>query len=70
MSDLCDQQRRGSKNDGVSETQDESGSNEHADVLRSSLDGNSDQHDNAANRHTNLPTLPINEVGGEEETDE
>jgi hypothetical protein len=70
MRNFCDQQRCGSENNSVSETQDQSGSNEHADVLRSSLNCNSYQHDNASNRHTDLPALPVNEIRGKEETDE
>lgn len=66
---LSDEKRRGETSPGETETDETTGGNEHADVLGSSLDSGSADHDEGAEEDSPATAKDIGEVGGEGKTD-
>jgi hypothetical protein len=62
MRNLSDEKRRRSKNNTVTETQNDTCRNKHSKVLSSSLKTNSEKHENTTNLYTNLAASPIDQI--------
>lgn len=63
MSKLSDEKRSGTVGEGDTESDEETGSREHAEILRSGLEGDTDKHDNDTNNDGNATSAPIGEPG-------